>query len=601
MANSMEDTTPRRRTGRPAKYKWDDKRDLCYKLYVEERKSAAEIAKYFAEQQDADASELPCRKGFLRQFAAWGFPSHTRKLTPEDEAVVLARIYELWNQNVNQKDIKRQLLDEGHELKDYDFTKIWKKSGLRLRNDQGYKLPDAGKNKRKRDGRSFDEHAMDAGLQAELEAVDSNPSAQLDHSEDASTAALDPEQAALRAQRLHQLQVESDQRLASRKRRRRIRGYGHLPPDAPGTAPRYNSETSLDECKAHLHLSNEMYQTVRKDFQTICEEMNIIKKTQCAEGAWDEAKNRLIRENMHLTAMTHPLQPDQEKKATALECLCADVTKRMRVAGKAITIAEANNILLVNPSESKTIRRSLYEILAADKFESRLVCGEDHWQILRQRWYDTNAKLQQAINEKDDKKSKAIDLLCSDAMKRFREDRNKRGEREVVQSNAKYGPGPGPAWAATAPRSRAVAVARAVKSVDRSRSTIRNDTMPDSTALDVPGDVDFELDPALTSQGPFPQPQLAQPVSAYFRLSQGSHAPSTHPEMWLGKLESATMGALYKSATANTDSTRVTKVHGIIKGPDGNEDSWQIDMDDELQVYLEAAGSKPTFKVMLED
>lgn len=188
--------------------------------------------------------------------------------------------------------------------------------------------------------------------------------------------ALNPEQEMMRMQRLNDLQRESDERLRSGKRRRRIRGYSHFPPDAPDVEPRYSSETTLDECKAFLNLTNDHYTTIRKDFQTICEEMGIIKKTECADGVWEESKRRLTRGNMHLSAMMHPLQPEQEKKANALDCLCMDVTKRMRVAGKAITIAEANNILGINPRESKEIRRSLYEIFTSDAFESRLLAGE---------------------------------------------------------------------------------------------------------------------------------------------------------------------------------------------------------------------------------
>lgn len=83
------------------------------------------------------------------------------------------------------------------------------------------------------------------------------------------------------------MQFESDQALANRKRRRRIRGYGHLPPDDPGMAPRYNSETTLDECKAFLHLSNEMYSTVRDDYEAICRDMGIErKKTVMENGVW---------------------------------------------------------------------------------------------------------------------------------------------------------------------------------------------------------------------------------------------------------------------------------------------------------------------------
>lgn len=50
MAESHVDDTPKRRVGRPQKYDWLDKRPICYQLYVEEKKTAEEIAKYFADR-----------------------------------------------------------------------------------------------------------------------------------------------------------------------------------------------------------------------------------------------------------------------------------------------------------------------------------------------------------------------------------------------------------------------------------------------------------------------------------------------------------------------------------------------------------------------
>lgn len=53
------DPPSRSRAGRPPKYDWLDKRDICYKLYVEEEKTPAEIIKYFTEHFNVDASEIP--------------------------------------------------------------------------------------------------------------------------------------------------------------------------------------------------------------------------------------------------------------------------------------------------------------------------------------------------------------------------------------------------------------------------------------------------------------------------------------------------------------------------------------------------------------
>lgn len=606
--------------GRPSKYDWSDKRDICHKLYVEEKKSAVEIAKYFAERFNVSEDDLPCRKGFLRQFAIWGFPSRINKLSEEEERTVSNRIKEMWEQNISQKDIKNTLIEEGWDLKHHIFNKLWRENGLRLRNDQGYKLPDPNAPPKKRKRRSFNagdgnaNEATDGGVTND--PIDLDAPAVEDNQTLPITGPLDPDEAARRAQRLFEIQLESDQRLSARKRRRRIRGYGHLPPDEAGLAPRYASETSLDECKACLNLDNDMYQTVRNEFEVICRELGIIKKTQCAEGVWEECKKRLIRESMHLSAVMHPLQPDQDKKVIALDCLCCDVTKRMRVQGKSITIAQANNLLGLNPGESKEVRRLLYDILAADSFESRLVCGEEHFQELRQRWFNSNEKLQQIMAENDQAKVKAVDLLCKDVMKRFREDKNRRGERVVVQKNAYYGPGPGPAWSGTKPRSNAAKAAKTAEAAKNAGPTIREPRVRAAvegrgypqqrnggvlaTVAQATGNIDFDLDPAL-SAGPFavPEPPSAQ-IPAYFRLAPGSSVVGNHPRMWLGKLTSTTMPALYKAATSKAAAANVAKVHGVVKDADGTENKWLVESQDELEVYLGEAGEKATFLVVLE-
>ncbi|KXT05217.1 hypothetical protein AC578_8353 [Pseudocercospora eumusae] len=622
-ATAATSTTPTRRVGRPYKYDWDDKKDICYRLYVTEQKSVAEIAKYFIGRFKTSPSDIPCKRSFLRQFSLWGFPPHGKRLSQEEEEAVSARIQELWEQNMSQKDIKLTLVNEAWPLNDYEFGKLWRKNGLRLRNDHGYKAPEAEKSKkRKRASTTADEPASD--LQTQLQtAAAAGPEPELEPEHDQTnedfplSLPMGPEELARRQQRLFEIQLESDQKMLTRKRRRRIRGYGHLPADAPGTAPRYNSETSLDESKAYLHLTNEMYQTIRKDYQAICEEMGIKKKTECAEGIWEESKSRLIRENMHLINMTHPLQPDQDRKAIALECICSDVTKRMRTAEKHLSVAQANNVLGINPTTSKALRRSFYEILAAANFESKLVSGEDEWQALKQQWYDANEILQNAVSEGDRQKSKAIDLLGGDVMKRFREDKRKEGYLAPVQKHARYGPGPGAACASTKARTSIVVAPTpprefprgAQMSQPRARAAVESNypSQPNGnfigTLAQATGDINFDLDPALAT--PFVRPPaepevLAQPIGSYFRLATNSSLVGHHPKVWLAKLASKSMAALYEAATSKAGAAKVTQIKGIVKNEDGTEDNWQIDDDDELQAYLDIAGEKPTFVVLME-
>ena len=45
--------------GRPSRYDWDDKYDICYKLYVEQKKSPREVVKHFVEQFSCSEADLP--------------------------------------------------------------------------------------------------------------------------------------------------------------------------------------------------------------------------------------------------------------------------------------------------------------------------------------------------------------------------------------------------------------------------------------------------------------------------------------------------------------------------------------------------------------
>lgn len=45
--------------GRPTRYDWDDKKDICWQLYVEQKKSPTEIVAWFANHFSVPESELP--------------------------------------------------------------------------------------------------------------------------------------------------------------------------------------------------------------------------------------------------------------------------------------------------------------------------------------------------------------------------------------------------------------------------------------------------------------------------------------------------------------------------------------------------------------
>ena len=577
-----------RRGGRQQKYDWDDKRDICYKLYVQEKKSPRQIVRHFCELFNVDESELPSERCFRRQFnEIWKFPPRRgARLTAETEPIVVERMKELWEQNLDIAKIRQTLEDEGWEMGNNEFRKLRRTTGCMRRGTVGafVVMPEGVQPKRNwSKKRGFIEMNPDPRTVAMQQTA--AEAEELSVLQQQNLATLTPAESARRAQRLIDLQAKDEQAFASRKRRRRIRGFGHLPADAPGMAPRYESETTLDESKAYLHLSNEMYTTIKDDFEVIAREMNIErKKTHIQDGKWQAAKDRLVAENLHLSEMMHPLQPDLDKRVIGLDVICQDVTKRIRDEGKRLTIAQANVVLGLNPSSSKTLRRAFYDILANDKFTTRLACGDEHWEELQAAWRATSPLLQQVAAENDPQKVKAVYTLCRDATKRYNDNMIKMDPNRKQFQRPDYGPGPG-AVRTNRRKTADTAIPPAPSAAARPQRQIGQGQTFD------PG-----LDPALCN------PYDPGPVSiaVYFRLSPQSKLVGNHPRLWLGNLTSRTMAAVTEAATAKAAATTVTRVHGVIKQDDGQEANYQIDGDDELAVYLEAAGDKSTFVVQLE-
>jgi hypothetical protein len=229
---------------------------------------------------------------------------------------------------------------------------------------------------------------------------------------------------------------------------------------------------------------------------------------------------------------------------------------------------------------------------------------------LRRRWYDANFILQQAVQQGDARKNKAVDVLCSDTMKRFREDRKRAGGLALAQQSANYGPGPGPAWAAArAHKSKAVQETQPTAHHGKARAALGGGDRPTQSNVNLTGTIshatsdivfDFvELDPALEVSDTFIVTPTPRPTPAFFRLAGGCQIPASHPKLWLGILDGVNMASVRRAATSKGDGLSVVKVHGLVKSPHATDSSCQIDFDDELEAYLEAAGEKPTFLVTL--
>jgi hypothetical protein len=456
---------------------------------------------------------------------------------------------------------------------------------------------------------------------------------------------LNPEEALRRQIRIEQLQIESAEKWRTRKRRRRTRGWAGLPADAPGEPPRFPSETTLDESKAYLSLDNTQYQHVRKQFQGLCEEEGVIKKTIAGPEKWTELKRRLVRENDILRAV---FEGDEEAnreigtmptpsnfKALSLDVICTDVTKRMRMSGNRMGIPEAKNVLGLNPQETRTIRANFHTMLKADHFTNKYEAGDQHWNDLKQAWIQGSALLTRVLSggeqdERNEEKLKAIEVLARDVMKRLRAENTQKDPSRKKQVN--QGPGPGPAPPSVTPhtsRSSRKENPRRSSNINSSQNNTNQPPPIDPSPLSASSDL--QIDPSLllaanesslisdTLYQEAQQPNQSQqhnpyvlnpaafipslPLPIYFRLHPHSSTSMPNKTVWLGILQSGTVSEVRNLATREHPGTMVAKVEGLVvhkMGGQEREIMFAIDDEDELGAYLEHInGGKATFVVLL--
>ncbi|PSN67119.1 hypothetical protein BS50DRAFT_573862 [Corynespora cassiicola Philippines] len=453
---------------------------------------------------------------------------------------------------------------------------------------------------------------------------------------------LDPAETLRRQLRQEQLRQESDEKWRTRKRRRRTRGWAGLPADAPGEPPRFPSETTLDESKAYLSLDNQLYRQVREQFQAMCEEQGVVKKTIAGPEKWGQLLQQLIRENTHLSTVFQQepevleqgsaLWRPKNYKALSLDVICMDVTKRLRTMESRMGIPEAKNILGLNPEESRQVRSAFYTKLKEDHFTSKLQAGDQHWNELKQEWVQESELLTRilAAGDSDPKhieKLKAIEILARDVMKRLRNENSLSNPEKSKKSH--QGPGPGPA-----PPS-ALAHASTSHAKSRHRTGTRSAGQAGSDLPSLSASSDLQIDPSLllaasdaaviphiphepsfqhsqahhgTEQGSY-ESATSQvfgnaPLPIYFRLHSLSNTSIPNKTVWLSILQSTSVSEIKNLAMREHPGTTVVKLEGLIvhkyPGQPDREVMITIDDEDELRAYLgHVGGGKATFVVLL--
>jgi hypothetical protein len=356
---------------------------------------------------------LHSKRAYQAQFRRWDFPSKHQPALKNDQLV--ARVKELWERNLSQAEMLHVLnKEDGYCIKSRELNRVRSKHRWLLR------VP-AGKT---RDGDSLSPNADTRNTgngrdDDELQMAMQTPSFGLPAVPDLASQ--------VKEERRRKMQAESVERWANKKRRRRTRQYAGIPADPPGP-PRFPSETTLGESQVILGLEKSAYTAVRDSFQSICVDAGITKKTVAGPEAWEAAKERLIGEFQQLKDAFWVSKEDLDNKKLALDVICSDVTKRMRAGGdKEMLLADAKNILGLNPEESRRVRSAFYKILQADGFTSKVAMGPERWKELKQRWIDESDMLQRILSRLDDAqshemKTRAVEALARDVMKRLRDD-----------------------------------------------------------------------------------------------------------------------------------------------------------------------------------
>lgn len=443
--------------------------------------------------------------------------------------------------------------------------------------------------------------------------------------------------------RQEQLQIESDEKWRTRKRRRRTRGWAGLPADTPGEPPRFPSETTIDEAKAYLGLDNEMYRAVRESFLEICQHESIVKKTIAGPEKWAQIVQQLIRENAHLSTVfqqepevlqnNDALFRPKGQRALSLDVICMDVTKRLRTMETRMALPDAKNILSLNPEQTRNVRSAFAAKLIASHFTNKHEVGEQHWAELKQAWVNESEFLVRALalGEADPeyaRKLRAVEVLARDVMKRHQQEKTAKDPTKKKQIH--QGPGPGPARPVVA-RSPSI-----LQNGSRDVLASRDDAPQTGYSVmpAISSASDLQIDPSLLLAAsdaailpvsghdddqhyeqrqyePAPQQHLqrsqenymthaqqqyysapsvqSMPLPVYFRLHPHSATPFPSKTVWLSILHAPSIAELRSLAMREHPGTIIHKLEGLITYRGGQQEREvvvEVGDDEELGAYL---------------
>ncbi|KAG6019577.1 hypothetical protein E4U41_003167 [Claviceps citrina] len=524
-------------------YEWDEHQQTCYRLYIEEGMSLEDIRLHMKTVYNFTPSE----RAFRNQFRRWNFPSKQRTVAENNR--MEGRVKELWETNLSQREMLRVLKEEGFDIKLRELVRMRFRNRWLLRMSRKQPLKAA---------------AGDEGLLAE----------EMHHARAQPTQPTQQDFTFLNAHKGLPGEEAPLKKMSKRQEKRKAgRAAGQ-----EGTILRFPSETTLDDARQMLGLTVSMYRDMRTRFQKVCEEEGIIKKTDAGVVRWDFAKEKLIQQMPQLQLAVWSVQGKIESRQIALDVICTDVTKRMRILEARMTLAEAKNILGINPQQFREMRFAFYEAISEAGIARKSNATPEEWEGLKRAWGSKSALLAQILANLKPEQNRAFDVLTRDILKR-RWDGRRRDEKLSCQQARPAHPCP----------SRAL----------------------DSSTLLIPGGrtssmsqpfVQSQFSPAEEAT-PTPVYQQVQSVptvcAMYMRLHpSSSFVPGSN--LWISTLASHSVEEIRQVAAEKYPGTTCVRVEAVIKDGKGGELPLPIEHDEELGAYIaHLQGAAPTFNVQM--
>lgn len=314
--------------------------------------------------------------------------------------------------NVSQGEMLKLLSEDGFDISQRELTRLRAKFRWMLRAPNGTKPPSVG---------------LEVPGLGEETVRDNAPASEADADSTSEPGAnvISQHSSSSRVDSTNVSQEDGEMTITPARKRRRMAAQAA---DPTKPVSRFPSEMTFNEARRILDLDEDSYRSLRSKFQQICSDENVVKKTVAGPERWEAVKRRLAADFPRLQNVFDSTSDGPGAKSIALDVLCTDVTKRMRMSETRMTLAQVKNVLGVNPEQSRALRAAFYEVLDEVHFTTMSNISAQQWVNMKWKWAERCALVKEILHSaeagsQDQAKARALDLLAKDVVKRKRDEK----------------------------------------------------------------------------------------------------------------------------------------------------------------------------------